>query len=347
MKILQVTPRYPPQSGGVETHVREISERLVDRGHEVTVITADAGPESERQERRNGVTVRRYRSLTPNGAIHFCPQITAAVRRANVDVVHAHNYHSFPLFFAAVGVGDQQFVVTMHYHGGSANSLRDRLLSMYRPFGRWAVRRADKVIAVSEWESEQLETDFRVGTTVIPNGVDMDRLVEAESLNRRRPYLLTVGRLEEYKGIQHVIRALSMLTKYELIIAGDGSYRKQLIEVTRDSGVSDRVDFVGYVDGEKLPGLYAEADVFLNLSAYEAYGITVGEALATGTPCVVREAGALESWTQYDGCVGVAAVDRQTVADAVEAVVGQTVTVRPPTWEEVTNRVIDCYERQR
>ena len=156
MQILQVTPRYPPQSGGVETHVQEISERLVDRGHEVTVITADAGMEGTNRTQQNGVTVHRYRSLAPNEAMHFCPQIAAAVRRSDADVVHAHNYHSFPLFFAALGVGNRRFVVTTHYHGGSANSVRDRLLLAYQPIGRWAVRQADEVIAVSEWEREQL-----------------------------------------------------------------------------------------------------------------------------------------------------------------------------------------------
>jgi glycosyltransferase involved in cell wall biosynthesis len=151
MNILQVAPRYPPQSGGVETHVKEISERPVDRGHEVTVVTADAGNEGKRRERRNGVSARRYWSIAPNSATHLCPQVAVAIRRADADVVHAPNYHSFPLFFAAVGIGDQRFVVTMHYHGRSAIPVRNRLLLLYLPFGRWAIRRADEVIAVSEW----------------------------------------------------------------------------------------------------------------------------------------------------------------------------------------------------
>jgi glycosyltransferase involved in cell wall biosynthesis len=154
MNVLQVTPWYPPQSGGIETHVKEISDRLVDQGHEVAVVTADAGNRGERRERQNGVFVRRYRSIAPNGVMHLCPQVAVAVRRADADVVHAPNYHSFPLFFAAVGIGDQRFVVTIHYHGGSESSVRNRLLSLYLPFGRWAVRRAEEAIAVSEWETE-------------------------------------------------------------------------------------------------------------------------------------------------------------------------------------------------
>jgi glycosyltransferase involved in cell wall biosynthesis len=345
MRIVQVCPRYPPRSGGVETHVAQISERLVDRGHEVTVVTADAGEDVPRRETRNGVAVRRHRGVAPGGAFHVAPGIYRTVRRTDADVVHAHNYHSFPLLFAALAVTDQRLAVTPHYHGGSASFWRDRLLSLYRPFGGWALRRAEIVIAVSECEAEQLAVDFGVDATVIPNGVDVERFAEAEPEQRARPYLLCVGRLIEYKGVQYAIRALSALEGYDLVVAGSGPYREQMEQVARETDVSNRVDFLGYVDGERLPRLYAGAGVYLNLSAFEAYGMTVGEALAAGTPCVVREAGALSEWCQYDGCVGVTDVEPRTVADAVETVAGRAVTATLPTWDEVTDRVIDLYEQ--
>ena len=319
MKLLQVTPRYPPQSGGVETHVRELAERLVERGHDVTVLAADAGDSGFRRERRNGVRVRRYRSLAPGGAMHVCPQLAAAVRRADADVVHAHNYHSFPLLFAALGAGDRPFVVTTHYHGASADSVRDRLLSAYRPVGGWAVRRADAAIAVSEWERERLAADFGVEATVVPNGLDVERFAAADPPDRDRPYILTVGRLEEYKGVQHAIRALADLPDYDLLVAGSGPYREELGRIARLEGVDDRVEFLGYVDDGALPGLYAGAAVYLTLSEFESYGMTVAEAIAAGTPCVVRESGALVDWAGGRGCVGVDSVAPAPVAAAVGA----------------------------
>ncbi|WP_049890584.1 glycosyltransferase family 4 protein [Halogeometricum borinquense] len=347
MKILQVTPRYPPQSGGVETHVREISERLVERGHDVTVLTADAGDGGFRAERRNGVHVRRFRSIAPGGAMHVCPQLAAAVRRTDADVVHAHNYHSFPLFFAALGIGDRRFVVTPHYHGGSADSTRDKLLSAYRPVGRWAVRRADAVVAVSKWERKQLATDFDVDATVIPNGLDVDRFTSADTGERDRPYILTVGRLEEYKGVQHAIRALSELPEYDLLVAGSGPYHDELERTARQEDVEDRVEFLGYVDGEELPGLYAGADAYVTLSKFEAYGMTVAEALAAGTPCVVREAGALVDWVSRENCVGVSALRPSVVQKAIrEATAGETRTQRLPTWDAVVEDLLSYYTKQ-
>jgi len=345
MKILHVSPWYEPawKTGGTAVAVSRLCRALSARGHDVTVLTADRGDEGSYRERRNGVRIKRYRSIAPNGAIHFCPQIAAAVRTAEADIIHAHNYHSFPLVFAALAVGDRRFVVTTHYHGGSASSVRDRLLSVYRPFGRWAVRRADTVIAVSEWERDQLAADFDVEARVIPNGLDVERFAAAEPTVRERPYLLTVGRLEAYKGVQHVIRAMAELPEYDLCIAGSGSYRDQLEQLTREAGLTEQVTFLGYVADDALPGLYAGADVYLSLSEFEAYGMTVAEALASGTPCVVREAGALQDWTANEAVVGISTVTTNAVQQAVRACdTSADPTLADRSWDSVTTRLIEA-----
>lgn len=346
MKILQVTPRYPPQSGGVETHVKEISERLVDRGHDVTVVTADAGGDGQRRECRNGVDVRRYRSVAPANAVHFCPQITTAVRTADVDIVHAHNYHSFPLFFAALGVGDRRFIVTTHYHGGSASPTRDWLLSLYQPLGRWAVQQADEVIAVSEWEKEQLSSDFKVDATVVPNGVDITRFSDSAAAERDQRYILTVGRLEKYKGVQHVIRAMTGLPEYTLLVAGSGPYREELERIAREEGVENRVEFVGYVDDDTLSELYLGATVYVTMSEFESYGMTVAEALAAGTPCVVRETGGLKNWVTNSGVIGVKEVSTDSVCRAIDAAIGSQVESDSLyVWDDTCEEIAAVYER--
>lgn len=348
MRILQVTPRYPPHTGGVETHVAEISQRLAARGHEVTVLAADAGDDVPRRETREGVSVRRFRGFAPGGAFHVAPAIAPAVRRVDPDVVHAHNYHSLPVFFAALGVRDAQFVVTTHYHGASASDFRDRLLSLYRPVGGWALSRADEVIAVSDWERERLREDFGVEAGVVPNGLNAERFERATPEERDRPYLLCVGRLEAYKGVQYAIRALSELPEYDLLVAGSGDYRSELERIARESGVADRVEFLGYVADERLPGLYAGASAYLLLSEFEAYGMTVGEALASGTPCVVRTGSALDDWTANPGVVAVDEVSPESVAGAVrevkEAVPDGT---RVVDWATVVDRIEARYETAR
>lgn len=344
MRILFITHRYPPRTGGVETHVQKLAKRLVNRGHDVTVFSADAGPDVSKESTDEGVLVRRFRSVSPGGAFYIAPQISLAVHRADADVVHAHNYHAFSLFFAVLGLSDEIFVVTTHYHGESESSVRDALLSLYHPFGRWAVRQADNVIAVSEWERERLELDFDIEATVIPNGIEIERFENVEPEQRNRPYCLCVGRLEEYKGIQHVIRAMNKLPEYDLLVAGKGPYRAELEQIACEAGVTESVEFLGYADEERLPGLYAGSEAYVSMSSLEAYGRTVAEALASGTQCVVCTEGALRDWADHPNVVAVENLGSERIAEAISSCERNEVAATLPTWDSVTEDVLELYQ---
>lgn len=343
MRIVQVTQSYPPSQGGVENHVEAISTRLVEAGHEVTVISADAGV-SKRSETRDGVTVRRFRSFSSSGAYHFAPQVAGAIRRCDPGVVHAHNYHALLLPFAAIAANDATLVVTPHYHGGSESGFRDRLLQLYHPIGQWVLDRADTVVAVSEWERKQLRADFGIEAEAIPNGIEVDRFSTAEPYDHDCPYLLCVGRLEKYKGVQHAIRAMTEFPDHDLLVAGSGPYREQLENIAERTNVKDRVHFLGYVSDEALPGLYRSAEVFVTLSSFESFGLTVGEALASGTPCVVLRRGALVDWEAYEGVVGVDSPDTGSIQQAINSVRSSNVPINKiPVWDDHVEKLLRIY----
>ena len=199
---------------------------------------------------------------------------------------------------------------------------------------------------MSEWEHDQLCADFEIDATVIPNGLDLDRFANADPEQRATPYLLCVGRLKEYKGIQHAIWAVSELPEHELVIAGQGPYRETLERLAQKVGVSDRITFLGFVDDDRLPGLYAGADAYVTLSSFEAYGMTVAEALASGTPCVVREAGALVDWTEREACVGVTHLTPETIASKVRSAITREVDLATlQDWEHVVDRLLARYQK--
>lgn len=334
----------------MEAHVEALATHLTNRGHEVTVVATDRREDEPGHEQRDGVEVRRLRSLAPNESFHVAPGLITTVRRLarEADVVHGHNYHSLPLTVAAFVVGDTPFVATPHYHGIGSTGLSDLLLRAYQPLGRRGLARADARICVSEWEHARFRQDFGLEAAVIPNGLDVDRFADATAEDRNRPYVLCVGRLTAYKGVAHVVEAMAQLPDYDLLVAGDGEERSQLETAARKAGVADRVEFLGYVDDDRLPGLYAGAAAFASLSTAEAYGMTVAEALASGTPCVVREAAALTEWAERRDCVGVSDVSPVSVAAAI-----REATLRPapsdplPDWESVVDRVVEVYERVR
>jgi len=346
MKVDLITHRYPPDPGGIERHVGELARHLDEWGHEVAVHATRWRRGQDRTDEDGGVLVRRHRAFAPGEAYYVSPSIAAAAARSEADVIHAHGYHSFPLLFAALGAGSTPFVATPHYTGRGSTPLRHALHGLYAPLGGRALRSADQVIAVSEWERNRLREDFGCPSTVVPNGIELERFGDAEPHDHGRPYLFSIGRLVEYKGVQHAVAALTELPEYDLLVAGSGEYRPQLEAAAAEAGVADRVEFLGFVDEADIPGLYAGAAAHVFLSDYECFGLTVGESLAAGTPCVVRDSTALSEWGRTDGCVAVGETTPAAVAEAVRTAVETTPdTSRLLTWGEMSREVEAIYER--
>src|SRR3990170_8482583 len=130
IKIGMVCHRYYPDIGGVETHVREISERLVQRGFDVDVICTDPSWKYPGQEYHNGVRIKRFKSLAPKDAFYFAPQLYYYFKKYGHDynIIHAHNYHALPALFVSAAV-KIKFVFTSHYHGRSHSPFRNLLLT--------------------------------------------------------------------------------------------------------------------------------------------------------------------------------------------------------------------------
>lgn len=314
MKIAQICPRYFPDIGGVETHVKEISERLVRAGHEVEVITTDTTGKLSKRETINGVKVIRFRSFAPGNAYYFSPQIYTYLKKHDYDVIHAHSYHAFPAFFACLGRHGGKFVFTPHYHRRGHTAFRNLLHKPYRLFGKLIFSRADSVICVSEYEKKLVESDFKVAakTVKIPNGINLKEFenlrVSGKSQKSKvgkEKLLLYVGRLEEYKGVQYIIQSLPELQDFNLRIVGKGPYETELRSMARSCGVEDRVEWLKELSRKELLECYVDADIFLMLSSHEAYGITVAEALAAGTPCIVAKGSALEEFVNGENCIGI------------------------------------------
>ncbi|WP_292391041.1 glycosyltransferase family 4 protein [Methanosarcina sp. UBA5] len=330
MKIAQICPRYSPDIGGVETHVKEISERLVKAGNNVEVITTDPTGKLGTREIINGVKVIRFRSFAPGNAYYFAPQIYTYLKKHDYDVIHAHSYHAFPAFFASLGKHSAKFVFTPHYHRHGHTAFRNLLHKPYRLLGKIIFSRADSVICVSEYEKKLVESDFEVAakTVKIPNGINLKefeglRQLEINSNRKagREKLLLYVGRLEEYKRVQYIIQSLSELQGFRLRIIGKGPYEAELHNMAKSLGVEEKVEWLKDLSRRELLECYADADIFLMLSSHEAYGITVAEALAAGTPCIVAKGSALEEFVDGRKCIGIESpVSKEKVAGVLKEI---------------------------
>ncbi len=117
--------------------------------------------------------------------------------------------------------------------------------------------------------------------------------------NPERPYFLFVGRLEKLKGVQNLIPIFSQYSHTDLLIAGDGEFRKRLQEIASEN---PRVKFLGNLSYEDLKGLYAGAIALLVPSlCYETFGQTIVEAFTMKTPVIVKNIGALPELVTESG----------------------------------------------
>lgn len=343
MEIDIFAHRYPPDPGGIERHVQELARFLQQREHDVTVHVTRWKRDQQSEQVDNGIKIHRYRAIAPNEGYYIAPQIALQSLRSSADLIHAHGYHSLPFLFAILGSQNKPTVVTPHYNGKGSNQLRQFLHKIYKPVAGLGLKKADRVISVSEWEAEALRQNFGIKSTVIPNGISTQEFNNTCQYVWPNPYILSIGRLERSKGVQHTVRALAKLPEYDLLIAGDGQYREALEQIASQLGVDDRVHFLGHVDSN-VPALYAGAEAHVFLSEHECFGLTAGESLASGTPCVVRDATALSEWTDYTGCIGISSTNPDAVAAAIErAVCMSTDPSEILTWDQMGEKLLDIY----
>lgn len=309
MKIAQVCPRYSPDIGGVETDVKEISERLVLEGHEVEVITTDPSGKLKKKDVINGVKVTRFKSFAPGNAYYFAPQIYMYLKNHHYDVIHAHSYHALPALIAALSERKKKFVFSPYYHRGGHTPFRNLLHKPYKFFGKKIFSRADAVICISEYEKGLVESDFNVTGKIkkITNGINLSEFENLKSQKNEsdEKIILYVGRLEEYKGVQYIVDCLPKLDNCRLKIIGKGPYEDEIRLLAEKLKVSDRIQWLKDIPRQKLVECYFSADVFVMLSRKESYGITVAEALISGTPCIVADESALSEFIDEEQCLGI------------------------------------------
>jgi glycosyltransferase involved in cell wall biosynthesis len=353
LSVAQVSPRYHPYIGGVETHVKEISERLSKRGVHIEVLTTDPKGDQPKFEELNGVTVRRFRSWAPSESYYFSEELRDYLKRNSnkYNVIHAHSYHAFPSLYASWSFGNARFIFTPHYHGEGHTPLRNLLHEPYRPIGGAIFKKADQIISVSEYEKQLILKNFKVDESiieVIPNGINKEEFKGLIRREKNHRVILCVTRLEEYKGVQHLIRMLPELEEdIKLEIVGRGSYQEKLFSIVNELGIKNRVEIISGIDRGELLQRYVDADLFVLLSRNEAYGITVAEALAAGTPCVVAKTSALTDWVDDKNCFGVNLPIQQTeLKEVIKKVIGRRVSsVNLLDWNDVTEKLIKLYRK--
>lgn len=379
MRVLHLAGEYPPfRIGGIATYlenlVRHLYPDVISTVHVMLGTDYQSDPPSHLSIGPAAVEYGRLASLP---AILAKSVITLSEIRALVelpmpptgdfDLVHAHDWYGV---LGAILQRNQQhipMVMTSHLplRYGFTYSNHPIDLQVKMRLESLGFRVADRILAPSGFVKDILTAEYHVPPTkvhVIHNGVDYDAFSpeHAErSPESNSATLLTVGRLTEQKGLDHLLRIFRLvyrrLPDCRLLIAGDGPYRSDLMTLCREAGLAGATTMLGYVPHAELPGLYQMADVFVTTSVFEPFGMTTLEAMACATPVVASSLGGAREFVR-DGLDGflrppqdhpqfASAILRLLRDKSLRRAMGARARRQAEAfgWRQMTNRVLSAY----
>jgi glycosyltransferase involved in cell wall biosynthesis len=345
MRVLELCVRYPPAPGGVETHVRELAERLRARGRDVRVFTSDLYTETPWAKltscNEDAAFVQRFPAYSLGGELHYVFQrgLFRRLLREPADVMHAHSYGYFHTNLAAWTrkLREVPLVLTPHFHphwsmvGGSK---RKKLRLFYdRRLAQYVLGAADALVFVSRAERGLLKECVGLSAQrveIIPNGIAIEEFknLPPNNIFRERyeifdPYVLFVGRLAVNKGLHVLVQAMPEVLKecprVRFVLAGeDMGVAEGLRALAAKLDVRENLHMLGHLSRELLLSAYAGCELFVLPSQFEAFGIVLLEAMAAGKACIGTRVGGIPELLG-EGSYGVLVEygDRDALAEAL------------------------------
>jgi glycosyltransferase involved in cell wall biosynthesis len=218
------------------------------------------------------------------------------------DVIHAHDWLSFPAGIEAKKVSKKPLIAHVHATEHDRTGGRGVNKDVFE-IEEEGMRKADIIIAVSNFTKKIIVDKYNIDPSkieVVHNGINMN---EYEGSDRKFDMLklkefgiqivLFAGRLTLQKGPDYFLKTAKEVIKYVpnsmFVIAGSGDMEHQIMRQAAEIGISNKVSFVGYLRGDELNSIYKSADVLVMPSVSEPFGITALEALANKTPVLVSK----------------------------------------------------------
>lgn len=367
MRVGIVCPYTWDTPGGVQAHIRDLTESLLALGHEVSVLAPVDEPDAPDLP-PYVVSAGRAVPVPYNGSVArlcFGPLSLTRTRRwlraGRFDVLHLHEPNIPSVSMLAIWSARGAMVATFHL----SRATRSLALTVFEPILQTGLEKLTGRIAVSPAARKVVMEHLGGDAVLIPNGVSVDRFAGAAPLPGRpsAPTVVFLGRLDEpRKGLAVLLGALPALVQrvpdVRLLVAGPGDPSDLMAAVPQP--LHDRVELLGLVSEADKPSVYASGDVYVAPNTHgESFGIVLAEAMATGTPVLASDLEAFRRVLQ-DGRAGAlfpngdSAALAAALADLLQdparraalAAAGSQ-AVRAYDWSTVTASVVEVYETVR
>ena len=295
IRIGMVCPYGWDTPGGVQSHIRDLAEHLIEEGHYVSVLT----PISDDSDKHEDYVVNAGKpiSIPVNGSVArvlFGPIASSRAKQwiasGDFDLLHLHEPAIPSLSLLACSAAEGPLVGTFH-----VSTPKKKAIYAIGPILEPIVEKLNARIAVSELARSTLKDHFDTDAVVIPNGIDGQKYANAK-VNSEYSNGHTVGfigRIEEpRKGLQVLIDSLSIVARFipdvQFLVAGPGDsneFTKKL-----NPQLKSRIKFLGLLSNEEKESFLKSIQIYVAPNTgSESFGIILTEALSAGTAVVASD----------------------------------------------------------
>lgn len=329
---------YPWVKGGAEKRIYEIGKRLAENGHEVHLFGVKwwEGEDVIEYEgmvlhgvcRSRDLYVNERRSISE--AMIFSISLFRPLMKEKFDII---DVSVFPYFscFTVKAVSVLRSTPAFFTWHEVWNDYWYEYMGRVGVFGLVIERIVSKIssntIAVSDMTKKNLESlglDVQK-ITVVPNGIDLDRILAISPANKICD-ILFIGRLIKEKNVDILLKSMTRFffknPAAKLHIIGQGPEKEKLLTLVENLGVHDNAEFFDFMEYGELLGRIKSSKVLVLPSSREGFGIVVIEAFACGTPVVTVKA--KRNAAQYlvnSSCGCVVELDPDAIADSIEKII--------------------------
>jgi len=301
-----------------------------------------------------------YEGDMVDNAERYARLVVALGRHERFDVVHAHDWMTFPAGQWIARISGKPLVV--HVHSTEFDRAGDHPNQRVYDIERRGMHAAMRVIAVSELTKSLCTKRYGIDPAkvgVVYNGIDSDSAAAkgADRIEARDKIVLFLGRITMQKGPEYFVRAakrvLEKVPNTKFIMAGSGDMYTRSIEEAAALGIGHRFSFTGFLRGKQVDEVFRMADCYVMPSVSEPFGIAPLEAMRNDTPVIIsKQSGVSEVLTH---ALKVDFWDIDDIANKIVAVLrhpplSQTLRehgsfeLRKLTWDGAAAKCVQAYE---
>lgn len=326
MRVFQTVHSLHPRKGGPARTVPRLSEKLVQCGLCVQLLSTRVHPNAPAlvPEAKKVTTEFATHSSGLGRSLQFWRLLASHLQTIGVEIVHVHGlWRATSLLSVLASIYfDLPLIVTPRsmLERWALNHHKWRKKFAWHTYQRRALASAQVLHATSTKEAQNLRSlGLSQPLAVIPNGVPVPNRYKQQASSGSNKALF-LSRLHPVKGLPHLIDAWAAVrpTGWELCIAGpdEDDHRATIERQTKERGIASEVTFIGHVSEDKKWDLYHDADLFVLPTHSEGFGVVVAEALASGLP-VITTKGAPWKELKTHGCGWWTDIGTEPLAEAL------------------------------